>query len=199
MPKSVKKSCTTQTSISRYFGGLSSSSASNTQSGIKQNPAQLKVSRGKVRSLNTPHTHIHTCSGKITNAIHWTLTCFVLQKKPSPDGAFGLPSKRAKLSVQEQQVEDLDCEPASCQSTKGERTENPPFTFQPSRVSHGLNRFLPTSFQTACAVMLNYIPHLFIFSFFCSLFFFYSLIMFFFHLFLFSHIEKGYMYGWNDW
>ncbi|XP_078107204.1 LOW QUALITY PROTEIN: DNA mismatch repair protein Msh3 [Sander vitreus] len=84
MPKSLKKSCTTQTSISKYFGGLSSSSPSNTQSGINQNPAQL--SRGK--------------------------------KKLSSDNAFGLPTKRAKLSVQDQQVEDLDCEPASCQSTK---------------------------------------------------------------------------------
>ncbi|XP_039658069.1 DNA mismatch repair protein Msh3 isoform X4 [Perca fluviatilis] len=84
MPKSLKKSCTTQTSISKYFGGPSSSSPSNTQSGINQNPAQL--SRGK--------------------------------KKLSSDNAFGLPTKRAKLSVQDQQVEDLDCEPASCQSTK---------------------------------------------------------------------------------
>ncbi|XP_031161222.1 DNA mismatch repair protein Msh3 isoform X2 [Sander lucioperca] len=84
MPKSLKKSCTTQTSISKYFGGLSSSSPSNTQSGINQNPAQF--SRGK--------------------------------KKLSSDNAFGLPTKRAKLSVQDQQVEDLDCEPASCQSTK---------------------------------------------------------------------------------
>ncbi|XP_073321644.1 DNA mismatch repair protein Msh3 isoform X2 [Pagrus major] len=87
MPKSVKKSCTTQTSISRYFGGRSSSSsASNTQRGIKPNPAEHQLSRSK--KLSSDHND------------------------------FGLPSKRAKLSPQEQQVEDLDCEPASCQSTK---------------------------------------------------------------------------------
>ncbi|XP_049907976.1 DNA mismatch repair protein Msh3 [Epinephelus moara] len=90
MPKSVKKSCTTQTSISRYFGGLSSSSssssASNTQCGINQNPAVHQLSRGK--------------------------------KKLSPDDDFGLPPKRARLPVQDQQVEDLDCEPALCQDSK---------------------------------------------------------------------------------
>uniref|UniRef100_A0A3B5LWX3 DNA mismatch repair protein MSH3 n=1 Tax=Xiphophorus couchianus TaxID=32473 RepID=A0A3B5LWX3_9TELE len=47
MPKSAKKPCTTQTSISRYFGGLSSSS--RPQSGIKPNPAEHRLSRGKVR------------------------------------------------------------------------------------------------------------------------------------------------------
>ncbi|XP_071339367.1 DNA mismatch repair protein Msh3 isoform X2 [Trachinotus anak] len=40
-------------------------------------------------------------------------------KKLSSDSSehFGKPTKRAKLSVQDQQVEDLDCEPAPCQST----------------------------------------------------------------------------------
>ncbi|XP_059193474.1 DNA mismatch repair protein Msh3 isoform X4 [Centropristis striata] len=85
MPKSVKKSCTAQTSISRYFGGLSSSGASNTQCGINPKPAQHQLSRGK--------------------------------KKLSSDG-LGLPTKRAKLSDQHQQAEGLDCEPASCLSTK---------------------------------------------------------------------------------
>ncbi|XP_044052269.1 DNA mismatch repair protein Msh3 isoform X2 [Siniperca chuatsi] len=85
MPKSLKKSCTTKTSISRYFGGLSGSSASNTQCGINQNPAEHQLSRGK---------------------------------KLSSDDDFGLPTKRAKLSLRDQQVEDLDCESASCQSTK---------------------------------------------------------------------------------
>ncbi|XP_070689505.1 DNA mismatch repair protein Msh3 [Pempheris klunzingeri] len=82
MPKSLKKSCPAQTSISRYF-------ASNTQCGINQNPAQHETSRGK-------------------------------QKLSSADdaGGFGLPTKRAKLSLPDLQVEDLDCEPASCQSTK---------------------------------------------------------------------------------
>ncbi|XP_022048016.1 DNA mismatch repair protein Msh3 [Acanthochromis polyacanthus] len=46
MPKSLKKSCSAQTSISRYFGGLSSSSSS-TQCGIKQNPADQQLLRGK--------------------------------------------------------------------------------------------------------------------------------------------------------
>ncbi|XP_074495491.1 DNA mismatch repair protein Msh3 isoform X2 [Sebastes fasciatus] len=95
MPKSVKKSCNTQASISRYFTGRSSSSC-----GINPNPAQLQLSRGK--------------------------------KKPSPDDDFGLPTKRAKLSVREQQVEDLDCEPpASCQSIKET-------TLTPSRGAAGL-------------------------------------------------------------
>ncbi|KAM8760091.1 DNA mismatch repair protein Msh3 [Acanthopagrus schlegelii] len=90
MPKSVKKSCTTQTSISRYFCGRSSSSSSstsNTQCGIKPKPAEHQLSRNK-------------------------------QKLSSDHEDLGLPSKRAKLSPQEQQVEDVDCEPASHQSTK---------------------------------------------------------------------------------
>lgn len=90
MPKSVKKSCTTQTSISRYFGGRSSSSsssASNTQCGIKPKPAEHQISRNK-------------------------------QKLSSDHNDLGLPPKRAKLSPQEQQVEDVDCEPAFRQSTK---------------------------------------------------------------------------------
>ncbi|XP_040899208.1 DNA mismatch repair protein Msh3 isoform X2 [Toxotes jaculatrix] len=86
MPKSVKKSCSTQTSISRYFGGLSSSSsASSTQCGISQNLSEHQLSRGK---------------------------------KLSSDEDFGLPPKRAKLSPQDQLLEDLDCEAAPCQSTK---------------------------------------------------------------------------------
>ncbi|XP_038559330.1 DNA mismatch repair protein Msh3 isoform X1 [Micropterus salmoides] len=90
MPKSLKKSCTKQTSISRYFGGLSSSSASNSQCGIIQNPAEHQLSRGK-------------------------------QKPSSDNDDFGLPTKRAKLSLQNQQVEDLDCDPVYCQSTKGKK------------------------------------------------------------------------------
>lgn len=89
MPKSLKKSCTTQTSISRYFGGQSSSSASKTPCGIKQSPAaEHQLSRSK-------------------------------QKLSSDDDEddFRLPTKRAKLSSQDQ-VEDLACEPASCQSSK---------------------------------------------------------------------------------
>ncbi|KAM6943821.1 DNA mismatch repair protein Msh3 isoform 2-T2 [Lycodopsis pacificus] len=82
MPKSAKKSCTAQTSISRYFGGPSSSGAS-----VNQNPALHQLSRRK--------------------------------KKLSPDRSdLGLSTKRAKLCVQDQQVEDLDCEPAPCQITK---------------------------------------------------------------------------------
>ncbi|XP_072243723.1 DNA mismatch repair protein Msh3 isoform X2 [Leuresthes tenuis] len=46
MPKSVKKSGTTQTSISRYFGGLSGS-GSSTRYGINQNPAEHQLSSGK--------------------------------------------------------------------------------------------------------------------------------------------------------
>nr|XP_046243833.1 DNA mismatch repair protein Msh3 isoform X2 [Scatophagus argus] len=88
MPKSLKKSCTTQTSISRYFGGRSGSSASDSPCQIKQNPPRHKFSRSK-----------KLCS----------------------DDDFGLPTKRAKLSPQHQQVEDLDCEPTSCQSSKETR------------------------------------------------------------------------------
>ncbi|XP_017267563.1 DNA mismatch repair protein Msh3 [Kryptolebias marmoratus] len=46
MPKSLKKSCTTQTSISRYFG---SSNSGRAQCGIKQNPALHQLSRGKLK------------------------------------------------------------------------------------------------------------------------------------------------------
>ncbi|XP_061585427.1 DNA mismatch repair protein Msh3 isoform X2 [Cololabis saira] len=85
MPKSLKKSCTSQTSISRYFGGLSSSSSSSsTQSRIKHSPAEQQLSRGK-------------------------------QKLSSSDD--GLPTKRAKLCVKDQPLEDL-CEPAPCQTSK---------------------------------------------------------------------------------
>ncbi|KAI3372024.1 hypothetical protein L3Q82_006894 [Scortum barcoo] len=90
MPKSLKKSCTTKTSISSYFRVVSSSHDSSTRCGINQKPAEQQLTRGK--------------------------------QKPSSDdddgGDFGLPPKRAKLSLQHQHVEELDCEPASCQSTK---------------------------------------------------------------------------------
>ncbi|MEQ2277224.1 hypothetical protein XENORESO_021981, partial [Xenotaenia resolanae] len=83
MPKSVKKPCTTQTSISRYFGGLSSSSSP--QCGIKPNPTEHQLPRGKLKLSS---------------------------------GEDGLPSKRAKLAVKDQQVEDLQCEPTPSQSIK---------------------------------------------------------------------------------
>ncbi|XP_014830349.1 PREDICTED: DNA mismatch repair protein Msh3-like isoform X1 [Poecilia mexicana] len=87
MPKSVKKPCTTQTSISRYFGGLSSSSSSSRpQCGIKANPAEHRLSRGKL--------------------------------KLSSGDEDGLPSKRTKLAVKGQQVEDVQCEPGPSQSVK---------------------------------------------------------------------------------
>lgn len=89
MPKSLKKSCTTQTSISRYFGGLSGSS--DTKCGITQKPAQQQLSRGK-------------------------------QKLSSGDNDSELPTKRAKLSPQDQQLQDLDLEPAPCQSAKETKT-----------------------------------------------------------------------------
>ncbi|KAK2837821.1 hypothetical protein Q5P01_015033 [Channa striata] len=48
MPKSVKKSCTTQSSISSYFGGISSrSSGSSARRGINRNPAEQRLPRGK--------------------------------------------------------------------------------------------------------------------------------------------------------
>ncbi|XP_005795118.2 DNA mismatch repair protein Msh3 isoform X1 [Xiphophorus maculatus] len=84
MPKSAKKPCTTQTSISRYFGGLSSSS--RPQSGIKPNLAEHRLSRGKL--------------------------------KLSSGDEDGLPSKRTKLAVKDQQVEDVPCEPRPSQSVK---------------------------------------------------------------------------------
>ncbi|KAM4579523.1 DNA mismatch repair protein Msh3 isoform 2-T2 [Fundulus diaphanus] len=89
MPKSVKKPRTTQTSISRYFGGLSSSSSSSSSRphyGIKPNPAEHQLSKGKI--------------------------------KLSSSGGDGLPSKRAKLAESDQQVEDLECEPTSSQRIK---------------------------------------------------------------------------------
>nr|XP_033947950.1 DNA mismatch repair protein Msh3 isoform X1 [Pseudochaenichthys georgianus] len=87
MPKSLKKSCSAQTSISRYFGGLSSSTVP--QCGTNKNPAEQQLSRGK--------------------------------KKLSPGDGFGLPTKRAKLSVQDLPVEDLNCEPSSFQSNTNTR------------------------------------------------------------------------------
>uniref|UniRef100_A0A1A7XAS2 DNA mismatch repair protein n=1 Tax=Iconisemion striatum TaxID=60296 RepID=A0A1A7XAS2_9TELE len=74
MPKSFKKSCMTQPSISRYFGGLNNS---RPQCGIKPNPAEHQLSGAKV-------------------------------KRSSED--VGLPSKRAKLFVKDQQLlQDVDC------------------------------------------------------------------------------------------
>uniref|UniRef100_A0A3B3XD83 DNA mismatch repair protein MSH3 n=1 Tax=Poecilia mexicana TaxID=48701 RepID=A0A3B3XD83_9TELE len=80
MPKSVKKPCTTQTSISRYFGGLSSSSSSSRpQCGIKANPAEHRLSRGKVSEsftliatqLNFTEQYnlflMHRCSKSLTS------------------------------------------------------------------------------------------------------------------------------------
>uniref|UniRef100_A0A3Q3MEC9 DNA mismatch repair protein MSH3 n=1 Tax=Labrus bergylta TaxID=56723 RepID=A0A3Q3MEC9_9LABR len=106
MPKAQKKSCNTQTSISKYFGGLSSSSASNTQCGINPNPAVHQVSRGKVRCalviihIHT-HTHTHSDNTILLKRILELLSAFVLQQKLSPNEDFGLPTKRAKLSLQD--------------------------------------------------------------------------------------------------
>ncbi|XP_056232941.1 DNA mismatch repair protein Msh3 isoform X1 [Seriola aureovittata] len=74
--------------ISRYFAKLSSSNASNKQYGIKQKPGEHQLSRGKQKLSSDSSEEV------------------------------GVPTKRAKLSLQDQQVEDLDCEPATCQSTK---------------------------------------------------------------------------------
>lgn len=48
-------------------------------------------------------------------------SCFALQHKllSSHDGS-GLPSKRTKLSLQDQLVEDVACDSAPCQSSTGE-------------------------------------------------------------------------------
>ncbi|XP_028270128.1 DNA mismatch repair protein Msh3 isoform X2 [Parambassis ranga] len=47
MPKSLKKSCTTQTSISKYFGGGLSSSSAQCEINLKLNPAKHQAERGK--------------------------------------------------------------------------------------------------------------------------------------------------------
>lgn len=103
MPKSAKKSCTAQTSISRYF---------NTK-----NPAEHLLSRGKVRSVRDRFDQIN-CTSDPINQIVFLL---YLQQKLSSQGDCGLPAKRTKLPPQDHRVEeDLDCETTSCQSTKGE-------------------------------------------------------------------------------
>lgn len=164
MPKSLKKSCTTQTSISRYFGGLSSSTASRTQCGINPNPDEPRLSQGKVRcaSWNTWHGYAqiryHVFS---VNANHWTSAGFALQQKLSSDDDLGLPAKRAKISLQDQQLEDLGCEPASCQSTKGEcvHLKQKLISSQHSHRSHTSHAFpaskSSTFLQSTCAVMSN--------------------------------------------
>lgn len=45
---------------------------------------------------------------------------FVLQQKLSSDDDLELPRKRVKPSPKDQQAEDVECEPASCQGIKGE-------------------------------------------------------------------------------
>ncbi|KAM9858599.1 DNA mismatch repair protein Msh3 [Aulostomus maculatus] len=80
MPKSLKKSCSSQTSISKYFGGLSGgSSAPDPQGGINPNRS------GRQQQQQNP------ARGK--------------QKRSSRDDS-GLPPKQARLSLQGQLVED---------------------------------------------------------------------------------------------
>lgn len=106
MPRYVKKTSTTQTSISKYFGGLSSSGggASKTQCGIKKKSVELL--RSKVRGTSwCTHTHART---------YGLLMNLVLQEELCTDGdVSGLPKKRAKISPQ-----DFECETASCETTK---------------------------------------------------------------------------------
>uniref|UniRef100_A0A3B4X351 DNA mismatch repair protein MSH3 n=1 Tax=Seriola lalandi dorsalis TaxID=1841481 RepID=A0A3B4X351_SERLL len=59
-------------------------------------------------------------------------------------------TKRAKLSLQDQQVEDLDCEPATCQSTKGECVHfklkiHPPQPSPRSPTPHHFQKHQPAS------------------------------------------------------
>ncbi|XP_026199618.1 DNA mismatch repair protein Msh3 isoform X2 [Anabas testudineus] len=52
MPKSLKKSCITQTSISRYFGGLSSGNASSSRCEVNPGPGEPRCSKGKKLSCD---------------------------------------------------------------------------------------------------------------------------------------------------
>ncbi|XP_041756448.2 DNA mismatch repair protein Msh3 isoform X1 [Coregonus clupeaformis] len=82
MPKSIKKSCTTQTSISSYFGGLSSSVPDrNAQSGIIGNNVEPFAGQKPVR-----------------------------KQKHSPNNNGGSLWKRAKLAHNGQEKEDMNCE-----------------------------------------------------------------------------------------
>ncbi|XP_036836151.1 DNA mismatch repair protein Msh3 isoform X2 [Oncorhynchus mykiss] len=84
MPKSIKKSCTTQTSISSYFGGLSSSAPDrNVQSGIIGNSVELCA--GLKPGPRGKHKH-------------------------SPNNNGGSLLKRAKLAHNGQEKEDMNCE-----------------------------------------------------------------------------------------
>ncbi|XP_041855625.1 DNA mismatch repair protein Msh3 [Melanotaenia boesemani] len=65
MPKSVKKSCSSQTSISKYFGGLSSSLS--TQCGIKQNAAELQLSRGKQKPSSDDNVGLPAKRAKLSS------------------------------------------------------------------------------------------------------------------------------------
>uniref|UniRef100_A0A4W5KPE9 MutS homolog 3 (E. coli) n=1 Tax=Hucho hucho TaxID=62062 RepID=A0A4W5KPE9_9TELE len=84
MPKSINKSCTTQTSKSSYFGGLSSSSPDrNAQSGIIRNS-------------------VERCAGQKPGPIG--------KHKHSPNNNGGSLWKRAKLAHNGQEKEDMNCE-----------------------------------------------------------------------------------------
>uniref|UniRef100_A0A3Q3EMV4 DNA mismatch repair protein MSH3 n=1 Tax=Kryptolebias marmoratus TaxID=37003 RepID=A0A3Q3EMV4_KRYMA len=106
MPKSLKKSCTTQTSISRYFG---SSNSGRAQCGIKQNPALHQLSRGKVRSasLHTVHTY-QLCFCLVKNFLLF-LKLFCAGAEPDPLPESSAPSRRSKsvYTPLEQQVIQL--------------------------------------------------------------------------------------------
>nr|XP_046202585.1 DNA mismatch repair protein Msh3 isoform X4 [Oncorhynchus gorbuscha] len=85
MPKSIKKSCTTQTSISSYFGGLSSSAPDrNVQSGIIGNSVELCA--GLKPGPKGKHKH-----------------------SPNNNNGGSL-LKRAKLAHNGQEKEDMNCE-----------------------------------------------------------------------------------------
>ncbi|XP_077943258.1 DNA mismatch repair protein Msh3 isoform X2 [Gasterosteus aculeatus] len=134
MPKSAKKRCASQTSISRYFGGHSSSGGAS----VHRSPAPRHLSRGKVRRAPSARPRLprtlrrapaKSLQGLVLSSCQITdvlshfeprgITHSALQKKLSPDLAdLGLSTKRAKLCVQDEQAEDLDCEPASRQSSK---------------------------------------------------------------------------------
>uniref|UniRef100_A0A3Q3X4V1 DNA mismatch repair protein MSH3 n=1 Tax=Mola mola TaxID=94237 RepID=A0A3Q3X4V1_MOLML len=99
MPKSGKKSCTTQTSISRYFAGRSSSGASNSQCGISQKPAKRQVSRSKVSCASPNVTSGGGGRGRVRDQVEGL----------SPPSDSSAPSRRSKMvyTPLEQQVIQL--------------------------------------------------------------------------------------------
>ncbi|CAL8345427.1 unnamed protein product [Lota lota] len=92
MPKSLKKSCSTQSSISSYFGGLNSKSSTNGSipSGEKQQHTQLQPSRGKQRQSDEDDSGLPVKRARLSFQRHGQVGYYGVTETPPIRGARGL-------------------------------------------------------------------------------------------------------------